>query len=172
MKTPLRTTHITPPAAPSDGSQMTLLRGLGVVAFASVAVIHLVQLVPTFRATPLLGVAFVGIVAASSVFAVRLAVGRHTPSEWLLVAGFAASAIIGYVVTRTVRTPLDNQDVGNWACMLGMAALYLEGMLGVLGLYASSPRRRPEAQRSRLLPVYVADTDELHEQVNFGYRDN
>ena len=41
-------------------------------------------------------------------------------------------------MTRVVSTPLDNQDVGNWACMLGLAALFVEGTLLALSAFATS----------------------------------
>lgn len=63
---------------------------------------------------------------------------------WLPVAAFGVAAMGGYVLTRVRSTPLDNQDVGNWACMLGIAALFVEGLLVALSVYAMSvaPRRQ------------------------------
>jgi hypothetical protein len=51
------------------------------------------------------------------------------------------------VFTRLLSTPLDNQDVGNWACMLGIAALFVEGVLVALSAHAMSlsPRSYPRA---------------------------
>jgi FtsH-binding integral membrane protein len=114
-----------------------VVRTLGVVALAGISVIHLVQLVPTFRSTPLLGVAFVLLIVAGSSLAIWL-VGapRRTSATWIAVTLFSLSAILGYILTRVVSTPLDNQDVGNWSCMLGMVALYVEALLGLLAVYA------------------------------------
>jgi hypothetical protein len=40
-------------------------------------------------------------------------------------------------------TPLDSQDVGNWSCMLGLAALFVESSLLVTSLHAlAAPRER------------------------------
>jgi hypothetical protein len=41
-----------------------VMRATGILALMGIAVIHLVQLVPTFQATPLLGAAFVILIAA------------------------------------------------------------------------------------------------------------
>ena len=49
-------------------------------------------------------------------------------------------AIAGYAFTRVVSTPLDNADVGNWSCMLGMAALYVEGLLVLISGFAMVTR--------------------------------
>jgi hypothetical protein len=121
-----------------------VLRATGILALIGIAVIHLVQLVPTFEATPLLGGAFVILIVGAVVVGARL-ISSTVPHNqlWLPVAALGLAAIGGYVFTRVVSTPLDNQDVGNWACMLGIAALFVEGMLVALSAYAMSnvPRR-------------------------------
>ena len=43
---------------------------------------------------------------------------------------------VGYVFTRMLSTPLDNQDVGNWGCILGLAALFVEGLTVAVAAYA------------------------------------
>ena len=122
-----------------------VMRATGILALMGIAVIHLVQLVPTFEATPLLGASFVVLIAAALAVGARLTSTRLSATQlWLPVAALAVAAIGGYVFTRVVSTPLDNQDVGNWACMLGIAALFVEGLLVALAAYAMSavPRRR------------------------------
>jgi hypothetical protein len=57
---------------------------------------------------------------------------------WVPVFALSVAALGGYVFTRVVSTPVDNQDVGNWACMLGLAALFVEGALVALSAYAIS----------------------------------
>jgi hypothetical protein len=113
------------------------MRATGILAIAAIVVIHLVQLVPTFQATPLLGTAFVGLIAASLVVGVRLinpALSRMR--LWIPVSMLGAGAILGYIFTRVANTPIDNQDVGNWACMLGIAALFIESAMVGLSIYA------------------------------------
>ena len=51
------------------------------------------------------------------------------------------AAIGGYSFTRLLSTPLDNQDVGNWACMLGLAALFVETLLLALSIYVAAGKR-------------------------------
>jgi len=123
-----------------------VMRATAVLALMGIAVIHLVQLVPTFQATPLLGVAFVGLIAGALVVGAQLVNPRLSHTRlWLPVLTLSAASIGGYVFTRVVNTPFDNQDVGNWACMLGIAALFVEGALVALSAYAISDasRRRP-----------------------------
>jgi hypothetical protein len=47
----------------------------------------------------------------------------------------------GYAFTRILSTPLDNLDVGNWACPLGLAALFVERLIVAVAAYAVSLRR-------------------------------
>lgn len=122
-----------------------VMRATGVLALMGIAVIHLVQLVPTFEATPLLGAAFVVLIAATVVVGARLISSKLSGTQlWFPVVALGLAAIGGYVFTRILSTPLDNQDVGNWACMLGIAALFVEGLLVTLSAYAMSvaPRRQ------------------------------
>jgi hypothetical protein len=62
--------------------------------------------------------------------------------QWLPVAGLGLAVIAGYAFTRIFSTPLDNADVGNWSCTLGMAALFVEGLLVAIAVYAISHCRR------------------------------
>jgi len=126
-----------------------VMRASALLALMGIAIIHLVQLVPTFHATPLLGVAFVALIAGTLVVGARLINPRLSHTRlWLPVLALGAASLGGYVFTRVLSTPLDNQDVGNWSCMLGLAALFVEGTLVALGAHAISvaPRHRPVAK--------------------------
>jgi hypothetical protein len=70
------------------------------------------------------------------------------------VAALGIAAIGGYVFTRVVSTPLDNQDVSNWACMSGIAAPFVEGTLVALSAYALS-----KVSRRHLAPVDFAEPE-------------
>jgi len=133
-----------------------VLRATGILALMGIAVVHVVQLVPTFQATPLLGVSFVALIVGAVAVGTRLLSSRTSAMDlWLPVALLGAAAIGGYVFTRLVSTPLDNQDVGNWACMLGMGALFVEASLVGLSTFAMSGRLRRPASISNL-PATVA----------------
>lgn len=90
--------------------------------------IHIVQLVLTFQQAPLLGVGYRFMLAAAVVVGARLAKGRRSVLQmWLPVANLGLAVFLGYAFTRILSTPLDNQDVGNWACTPDMVALAVEG---------------------------------------------
>jgi hypothetical protein len=116
-----------------------VMRATALLALMGIGVIHLVQLVPTFEQTPLLGGAFVALIAGTLVVGAQLVNPNLSPTRlWLPVLALGAASIGGYAFTRVVSTPLDNQDLGNWACMLGLAALFVEGALVALSAYAIS----------------------------------
>jgi len=120
-----------------------ILRATGIVMLLGIAVIHVVQLVPTFQQTPLLGFAYVTLIIAAVAVGAHLMKGAaSTVLLWLPVAGLGLAVIGGYAFTRMFSTPLDNLDVGNWSCTLGMAALFVEGLLVTIAGYAISQRRR------------------------------
>lgn len=131
-----------------------VMRATAILALMGIGVIHLVQLVPTFEQTPLLGAAFVVLIVGTLVVGAQLVNPKLSHTRlWLPTLALGAASIGGYVFTRVVSTPFDNQDVGNWACMLGLAALFVEGTLVALSAYAISlaSQRKPVANAARVL---------------------
>ena len=120
QSTPPRRPAKRPPVAAND----SVLRAIGVLSLLAIGAIHFLQIVPTTEQTPLLGVSFLFLIAAAVAVAARLAT-HDDAFTWMATAAVSAAAILGYVFTRTFSTPLDNQDAGNWSCMLGLAALFM-----------------------------------------------
>jgi hypothetical protein len=104
------------------------LRATGVVALLGTGVIHFVQIVDTLQQTPLLGVAYVALIAACVAVAGWLVVANDVRA-WAAAGLISVAVIIGYAFTRLIGTTFDNQDVGNWSCVLGLASLFVEGAL-------------------------------------------
>lgn len=129
-----------------------ILRATGIVLLMSLAVIHIVQLVPTFQQMPALGVAYVLLIAAAAVVVgARLVKGHPSAVQlWVPVAALGVAVFAGYAFTRMFSTPLDNQDVGNWSCVLGLAALFVEGLLVAVAAYAISLGRTASLQPLRV----------------------
>jgi hypothetical protein len=112
-----------------------ILRATGVVSLIAIGAIHFLQIVPTTEASPLLGISFLILIAACVVVAARLAT-RANYRTWIASGLVCLAAIGGYLFTRTFSTPLDNQDAGNWSCMLGLAALFVEITLLTFSVYS------------------------------------
>lgn len=151
-----------PQAAELDPTQGVLVRAVGAVTLVGIGAMHFLQIVPTFEATPLLGVSYVALIAACVVVATRLVTVGGTRT-WLAAGVVCVAALGGYVFTRLLSTPLDNQDVGNWACMLGMAAIFVEGLMVALSAYTLTPARSDP--RSRVLTADVVTHHSLANRV-------
>jgi hypothetical protein len=128
-----------PSTQPSSVADDAMLRAGGVLVLLGIGAMHFLQIVAILEGMPLLGAAYLILIAASLVVAAALI--RGTWSAWPAAGIVGAGAIVGYIFTRLLSTPLDNQDVGNWSCMLGLAALYVEGSLLLFSGYALCAKR-------------------------------
>jgi hypothetical protein len=106
------------PSQPAQGADV-IARAMGALALITLAVIHVVDLPPTLGPAPLVGIGYLGIIAAA------LAVGTVliARSQWLAWAAAGAVAVMamgGYVLTRALPGGFlgDHGDVGNWRCPL------------------------------------------------------
>jgi len=144
------------PSPPAQGADV-IARAVGALALAALAVIHVVDLPATLGPIPLVGLGYLGIIAAAVVTGGVMITRSHW-LVWAAAGGLAVSAMGGYVLTRTVGGFLgDHGDVGNWRCPLGMAALSVETLLILLVVLAAwqartraaslPPRPRPPARR-------------------------
>jgi hypothetical protein len=118
-----------------DQGAAAAARAVGALALAALAVIHIVDLPDTLGPTPLIGIGYLGIIAAAIVIGGVLIAQPHRLA-WAASAAVAASAMIGYVLTRSLQGGFlgDHGDVGNWHCPLGIAALSVESVIILLVL--------------------------------------
>src|SRR6266516_6908354 len=105
-----------------DQSAAATARAVGALALAALAVIHVVDLPGTLGTDRLVGIGYLGIIAAAILIGGVLVARPHWLA-WAAAATVAASAMIGYVLTRALRGGFlgDHGDVGNWHCPLGIA---------------------------------------------------
>ena len=145
---------------PDQGAAATA-RSVGALALAALAVIHVVDLPGTLGPDRLVGIGYLGIIAAAILIGGVLIARPHW-LVWAAAGGVAAMAMGGYVLTRALPGGFlgDHGDVGNWHCPLGIAALSVESvilllvLLAVLGAWqarihaASATASRPGARRA------------------------
>jgi hypothetical protein len=112
-----------------------VVRAVGILGLAAVAVVHLVQVSDTFDESSSLAVAFILLSVACLGLAVQL-LRSATTAVWLAVAAINAAILLGYVFTRVSSTWFDDGDVGNWSETLGVASIVIEGLLVLLSVYA------------------------------------
>jgi hypothetical protein len=111
------------------------MRATGIVALLAIGTIHFVQIVPTLQETPLLGLGYLALIIASVTVAAWLIIANDARA-WAAAGLLSAAVLVGYAFTRLVGTVFDNQDVGNWACALGLASLFIEAALVSISGYA------------------------------------
>jgi len=119
---------------PDQGAAATA-RAVGALALAALAIIHVVDLPGTLGPDRLVGIGYLGIIAAAILIGGVLIARPHWLA-WAATAAVAASAMVGYVLTRALRGGFlgDHGDVGNWHCPLGIAALSVESVIILLVL--------------------------------------
>ena len=123
---------------PDQGAAATA-RAVGALALAALAIIHVVDLPGTLGPDRLVGIGYLGIIAAAVLIGGVLIARPHWLA-WTTAAAVAVSAMGGYVLTRGLRGGFlgDHGDVGNWHCPLGIAALSVESVIILLVLLVAA----------------------------------
>lgn len=115
---------------PSDSSS---LRALVATGMLGIALIHVLDLPGKIEETPYLGWLF--ILASISSLLVAWALTQWNDRRLLLAAaGIAAMVMLGYVVSRSIGLPDATDDIGNWFEPLGLASLFVEGVIVFLAV--------------------------------------
>ncbi len=142
-RTPERAAHgvAAAAAAPAAGrAEHVLRRGIAAIGLVGIALVHVLDLPGKLEETPYLGVAYIGLIGAALVLAEML-VRRDDRRTWAASAALSAAVLVGYAVNRTVGMPGAMDDIGNWLEPLGLASLFVEGV--VLAVSGVALVRRP-----------------------------
>jgi hypothetical protein len=110
-------------------------RSAAVVGLSGVALIHLLELQGKLEETPYLGIGYILLIIAS-VIAGALLVHGNSRIGWMMSGGAALATLVGYSLTRTVGLPQSSGDIGNWLEPMGLASLFVEGIVVALSGYA------------------------------------
>jgi hypothetical protein len=134
---------------PDQGAAVAA-RTAGTLALIALAVIHVVDLPGTLGPDRLVGIGYLGIIAAAVLTAGMLLARPHRLA-WAAAAAVAASAMGGYILTRALPGGFlgDHGDVGNWRCPLGIAALSVESVIILLVLLAALGARQARIHAAR-----------------------
>jgi hypothetical protein len=103
------------------------------VGLAGVALIHLLDSIGKWSETRYLFWMYIALMVTSLAVAGWVLFTRSR-TALLAAAAVGASAIAGYVLSRSVGLPNATDDIGNWTEPLGLASLFVEGTVVVAAL--------------------------------------
>ena len=134
---------------PDDATMRSLVAEIGTratvaVGLAGIALIHLLDSIGKWSETRYLFWMYVALMVASLATAGWVLFTRSR-TALLAAAAVAASALVGYVVNRTVGLPGATDDIGNWTEPLGLASLFVEGAVVAASLAGLGAARRTAA---------------------------
>ena len=130
-----RTDHRFDHHALTQAVREAAIRGTVAVGLAGIAVIHAVDGVGKWSEVRYMFWMYMALIVGSLVTAGAV---LFTRSRIALpaAAAIAASAIVGYVLSRTTGLPNATDDIGNWTEPLGLASLVVEGCVVAVALGA------------------------------------
>lgn len=116
-------------------------RAVLAVGLAGIGLIHLLDSIGKYGETRYLFWMYIALIVASLATAAGVLFTRSR-TMFLVASGLAASAMVGYVLSRTTGLPNAKGDVGNWTEPLGLASLFVEGVVVAVGAIAYPVTRR------------------------------
>ena len=123
-----------------DAVRDGITRGVAAIGLAGVALIHLLDLPGQLSDTPYIFFLYLALMAASVALAGVL-IATSDIRAWAAATVLAALVIVAYVLSRTSGLPHSTDDIGNWSEPLGIASMFVEGSLLVLGSGVLRARR-------------------------------
>jgi hypothetical protein len=135
-------------------TQGKLLMGIGILLIALEGLIHLLDAPGSFDDATYKGLLFVAVVIGAMVAAMGIYQGQRW--GWSLGVLTAGSALVGYVISRTIGLP--GLPVDEWLEPLGVLSLLVEGLFVGLYLVVFVSRRTPlenKAYRAKKNPRKV-----------------
>ena len=114
------------------------------VGLAGIGLVHLLDSIGKYGETRYLFWMYVALIAGSLATAGAVLFSRSR-APFVVAAGLAASALIGYVLSRTTGLPNAKDDIGNWTEPLGLASLFVEGAVLAASVAAYAMVRPPRA---------------------------
>ncbi|HVB44194.1 MAG TPA: hypothetical protein VNF47_16020 [Streptosporangiaceae bacterium] len=132
-----------------DLSSDAAARAVAAIGLMAVGIIHALQIPGQISGAAWLTAGFALLAVTAPSCALWL-LARPGPLSWLAGGLLCLGTMCGYVLTRSVPLPGDQQDVGNWLEPMGMAAVITEGIVTVLALLVLMAR--PSGLLSARLP--------------------
>ena len=100
-------------------------RAIAAVGLFGIGLIHLLDAIGKYSETRYIFWMYVALIAGSVVVSLALVFTRSR-AALLAAAALAASALVGFVLSRTTGLPDATGDIGNWTEPLGLASMFVE----------------------------------------------
>jgi hypothetical protein len=125
------------------------------------AAVHLAIAPDHLHEAPYAGVLFLALAVSALVAAALLLTTSH-PLVWTGANALVVSAVVSYVLSRSIGLPSLSDDVGDWLNPLGLIAVGSEAAVAVIGLRAlrSAGAYRMLSGTERLYTVAPASPSE------------
>ena len=109
-------------------------RAVGIVGLLGIALIHFLDAFSAFDESKFVFVLYI-LLMIVTLFASGILLRTDSRLTWMLAGGTAGLTIVGFLLTRTTGLPGFPDNVGNWKEPLGLASLWVEGLVLVLSVY-------------------------------------
>ncbi len=118
------------------------------VGLAGIGLIHLLDSIGKYSETRYLFWMYIALIAGSVVVGGAVLFSRAR-LPFVAAALLAASALVGFILSRTTGLPNASDDIGNWTEPLGLASLFVEGAViaASLSAYAILPAKAKTTAR-------------------------
>jgi hypothetical protein len=109
-------------------------RAVGIVGLVGIALIHFLDAFSVIHESTFVFVLYILLMIVTLV-ASAILLRTDSRLTWMLAGGTAGLTLLGFVLTRTTGLPGFPDNVGNWTEPLGLASLWIEGLVIVLSVY-------------------------------------
>ncbi len=109
-------------------------RAVGIVGLLGIAPIHFLDAFSAFDESKFVFVLYI-LLMIVTLLASGILLRTDSRLTWMLAGGTAGLTMVGFVLTRTTGFPGFPDNIGNWREPLGLASLWVEGLVLLLSVY-------------------------------------
>jgi hypothetical protein len=109
-------------------------RAVGIVGLVGIALIHFLDAFSVIDESKFVFGLYIALMIVTLI-ASGILLRTDSQRTWMLAGGTAGLTLLGFILTRTTGLPGFPDNVGNWREPLGLASVWVEGLVIVLSVY-------------------------------------